>query len=766
MRSSETGSPAAFGRAGCGGWFAQACAAWLVGVVWVAPVAAQAPAPVASEEPTLEQVFTDYLHFARMGMFDEAGAFGKALLARPDCKPDAMLNLSERYRNSIATLQLLVDGTSLADSAAKILEIIHAGAVEKRKNPEQITQSIALLAGDPTQRMVGMDRLKEAGEYAVPWLVDYLGDPAKRESYPYAERALPQLGRPAINPLVESLRTDKDALRQTLIDALGEMSYPQAMPYLRRIADDAKASDAVRKTATEAIARILGRNPDVRDLPAPQAFVRLATLYYYNTPSLRADPREELANVWFYKGEKLAYTPVPRAIFNEVQCMRCCEQALALQPDLDDAVALWLAANFRREAILGMDVRSVASDDKALADATRPKDYPRSVYFAMILGPRYSHMTLARGIHDRDVPVALGAVTALSGTASASELVGPEDVKQALTLALKFPDALVRINAALALARSLPKADFTGSRTVVPILASALDLRGRMNVLIADPGDESRLLLEGLARKQNAAVASAATFTEAINRARKEMTQVDLVILASDIEKPDVLEALAKIQKDDLLELAPVLLAVKPDGRAVAEAVASTDDRVVRLPIPKAAGLTDAELETMGQVFAEATERAQRTYRRRPIGEDEAVHLAAEAADALRLIAVSGTKLFDFGIAEEALIRTCSHPDEDMRLTAASALAWAGTSSAQSAIAKLALDKGGSKEQRIAALGILSESAKRFGRLLTDDLVAELTSQALREPDLEIRTAAGQALGALSLGGGEAAEIIHMHPTS
>ena len=721
------------------------------------------PAVEVPGDISLEQMFADYLHFARMGRFAEAQAYARAMLARSDLKPEAMLALSEKYRNSIETLQMLISGSSIGDNAGKILEVINEGAVRKRKSPEQITEAIQMLAGTPTQRMVGMERLQYAGEYAVRWMVATLTDPARKDLHPYVERALPKIGKEAVNPLVAALEVKEDWVCQTLMDALGELGYPQALPYLRRIAADAARSESVRKTAARAIARIVATDPSLKEDVAPaEAFLDLAEQYYADVPSLRADERQPLANVWYLKNNDLVAVAIPRGIYGSVQCMRCCEDALALNAGMPEAVALWLAADFRREASLGMDVQSVETDERSAADLTRPRDYPRSQYFARCFGPRHAHRALGRAVRDRDAVVALGAVTALQGVASASELVGPEDVKQALTLALRFPDVLVRIHAALALAEALPPRDFHGSQEVVPILSSALELRGRPNVLIADPDPDTRRLLQAAFSSDNTNLIVAEKFGEAADRARREVPQLDLIVLASDIDAPSVPEALAVLRKDDRLELTPVVLVVKPGGFPVATKASAIEPRIERVVPVKFAGLDDAEMAALRDSLTDAWARARKSYGRPAITEARALALALEAADALRLIAMTGTSVFRFAGAEPALVRACSHADESMRLKAAAVLAWAKTETAQSAIARLALDSTGSARQRVAGLAILAESAKRFGRLMGDDLVNSLTDQALHEPDLAIRTAASQALGAMDLGSDRAAEIIRL----
>lgn len=730
----------------------------------VPPADAAAPAtekaPVGDIPAGVEAQFADYLHFARMGKFDAAELYAAALLANAEFTPEKALALSEKYRNSRETLIMLVDSSSIRENAAKILKRVRDGEADNRKSPKQIADAIDWLSGDPTQRAVGLDRLQYAGEYAIPWVVDRLRDSSKKDLYPYIERVLPKIGKGAVSPLVIALQIKEDSVRETLIDALGSLGYPQALPYLARIAQDGKQTDSVRKTARESIQKILKTDPALKEMPAPVGFLSLAEMYYTDTPSLRANESEEMANVWTLKDNALVPIAIPRQIYNSVMCMRCCEDALALQSDMLEAVALWSAANFRREAELGMNVQSVEADPKALADRTRSETYPRSLYFARSFGTRYALMTLARGIKDSDTPVALGAVTALDGIASVNAMVGPDEAKQPLVSALSFPDVLVRITAALSLAKAMPPQNFQGSHLVIPILASAIDLRGTVNVLVIDPVESSRQLVTELAQKNGGTVIATATLSEAVNQARQQMAQVDLVVLSSELKSPGVVEAIKQIKADDRLALAPLVIAAQPGSAVEAINAGSVDRRIERFIVRKAEGLSNEEMTQLGTLFAQAWAQAGRKFGHQAISPEQSLKLSLAAADALRRVAMSGTSVFKFKVAEPALIRACSHTDETLRLKVAAVLAWSDSAAAQAAIAQLALDAAATEMQRVAAFDILAESAKRVGKKMSDDLIKSLIDQSMNDANLTIRTAASQALGAFNLAGGRAAEII------
>ena len=163
-------------------------------------------------------------------------------------------------------------------------------------------------------------------------------------------------------------------------------------------------------------------------------FFQLAEKYYDEDPSVRADPRLAEANVWYWddtagKGT-LTAVPVPTRIFGQVMAMRTAQEALRIEEDKTNAIALWLTANVRRESRLGLDIENGDPNVTGELDATRPDIFPRALYYTQAAGPRYAHLVLERAVKDRDTAVALGAIEALRITAGESSLIGTEDYKQ------------------------------------------------------------------------------------------------------------------------------------------------------------------------------------------------------------------------------------------------------------------------------------------------------------------------------------------------
>ena len=264
---------------------------------------------------------------------------------------------------------------------------------------------------------------------------------------------------------------------------------------------------ATRTAANAAIAQIEALSGRSISGDPANVFFWLAEKYFNEDPSVRANPALDGANVWYWTDESLSATVVPPRVFGSVMAMRCCEEALRLDNNNAEAIALWLAADIRRESRLGMDTES--GDPSELAspdDDTRPEGFPRALYFTQAAGPTYAHLVLERAVRDQDAAVALGAIEALRITAGEVSLIGTEDFKQPLVRALQFPDLVVRIRAALALGAALPKSRFAGSQFVVPMLSDALGQTGAREILVIDPVEDTRNHIAGELRSLDAKV--------------------------------------------------------------------------------------------------------------------------------------------------------------------------------------------------------------------------------------------------------------------
>ncbi len=356
---------------------------------------------------------------------------------------------------------------------------------------------------------------------------------------------------------------------------------------------------------------------------------------------------------------------------------------------------------------------------------------------------------LARGLKDADQSVILGALAALRDTAGASNLTGTEDYKQPLATALRFPNLVVRIRAALVLANALPDKKFEGSANVVPALSEALAQTGQKHAIVIDPDEANRNRVVGILREAGFQVIAGGDFYKTLQDARKNAPSLDLVLLATDIKQPGLNAELQDLRKDYLFASASTVLMVTPADEEVVRPLLHLDSRL--------GGVSD---DAPADVLLAEYDRVRRQVGAVSLDRKVALDMAIQAAKALRLVAITNNKVYDCKDAQPALIKALSHPEPTLRVTCAEVLAESKTPEAQQAIAKLALDPNQDKPLRIEVFAALANSAKANGNLLTDDLRGQVSAAATQAKDLDIRTAASQALGALNLPSNLASEII------
>ena len=219
------------------------------------------------------------------------------------------------------------------------------------RNPKRIIADIERLDKGPRAYMNAREHLSAAGEFAGPYYIEYLRNADKKLLQPYVIRVMIEIGRPLLPPLVQQLQTPEAGQKITIIQIIGQIGYPQALPYLDAVAADKKTTEDVRKAAAEAIARI-----DPKGLratgSAADAFLGLAeSSTTSNRRSDRSIPPRRPIPVWYYDHglDNVAGVPVPTAIWNDVQALRAAETCLKLDPTEGKAISLWLAADIRRE---------------------------------------------------------------------------------------------------------------------------------------------------------------------------------------------------------------------------------------------------------------------------------------------------------------------------------------------------------------------------------------------------------------------------------
>jgi hypothetical protein len=412
---------------------------------------------------TLKQNWNDFLHYITIGRFDLAKGYAQAILeSNPD--PLELLTLSEENPRGYALLLKVTEtasDTELVELSKKVLDVIEQGRFTRRTDPKIIGEEIRRLSSTARGKLAAVERLQNAGEYAIPFMLDAMMDKSRKEEFPNIVWALPQIGRDAIRPLTAALQTEDVGLKAEIIKALGKIQYPQSLPYLKYIIEKDDSTE-LRNLAGQSIKQI---DPAALKAPAAQLFYNLGEDYYNRAPSLAPMEDANFANIWFWdsQGRHLVREKVDRSYFNELMAMRACEWTLKADAGFGQAIGLWLAAYCKAEST-GLNMPSYFGPGHADA-----------MTYATTAGPEYLHQALALALKDKNAHVALCMVEALATTAGEKSLfyrIGPT---QPLVQALSFDDKAVRYSAAIAIAAAGPKENFAESKLVVKNLIEAIE---------------------------------------------------------------------------------------------------------------------------------------------------------------------------------------------------------------------------------------------------------------------------------------------------
>lgn len=476
---------------------------------------------------TLEDNYNDFLHYTSIGRYDLAKGYAKAVLqSNPD--PEELFEISKKntqgYEFLLKVKQIAPDA-ELGELSSKVLEIIDQGRFARRIDPAVIVEEVNRLSTTERGWLIASQRLHDAGEYAIPFMLDAMSDPSREDEFPDIVRALPKVGRDAIRPLAVALQTDNIKIKARIIEALGEIRYPQALGYLKYIIENDSSAE-LQQLAKNSMGQI---DPVAVRVPAAQLFYQLAESYYYHAQSLSPVGDAPTSNVWFWDSQKRL--PVREAVakdyFYELMAMRSCEWALKADPKYGPAIGLWLAAYFKAEST-GIE-QMPEYFGSGHADA--------SVY-ATTAGVEYLHQALARAIRDKNAFVALGIIEALGTTAGEKSLMYRVGQNQPIIQALSFDDKKVRYSAAIAIAAAGPKDYFVESKLVAANLAEALRQAAPSSDMAADNWNEeiansyalrSVTAMYELGRTRNPAIDLSLAQSALVSAAKDERTEIKVL---------------------------------------------------------------------------------------------------------------------------------------------------------------------------------------------------------------------------------------------
>ena len=162
--------------------------------------------PITAVPAELQNDWRMLVFYFKLARFDLAKAQGEKVLAANPA-PAAVLALAESPSTGYDLVVKMVRVTEMGDVPAKILKLADEGARTKRTDTSRIQSNLIRLGQGPRPYFLAMQELRYSGPYVVPHALAILQDPGKKELAPFVRRALTDLGRPVVLPLVRALKT-------------------------------------------------------------------------------------------------------------------------------------------------------------------------------------------------------------------------------------------------------------------------------------------------------------------------------------------------------------------------------------------------------------------------------------------------------------------------------------------------------------------------------------------------------------------------------
>jgi hypothetical protein len=705
------------------------------------PAATPAATPAPEANKTLDSAVADFWHYGKIARYDLANAEGQRILtagAEPVKVLEAfekVVSQREREPAALERWMLRFQGIDpLKDTATQIQKVLQEGSYARRSMPEFIKANIERLSTNERGYTNGLSRLRQSGELSVPFMLDYLKDPSKVQYHTSIRRALVDLGKLGLNPLVAATEMKDPELLITVVRALGDLGYDSAVPYLAKLAADANQPPTVKEVTNLSLAKL--SSVPASTLNVADQFHQLGEKFYYGTSSIASDNRNPAAFIWSWDEAKgLIKTDVPHEIYNDLMTMRSTEYALKAAGGTMDSLSLWLAANYKREVQL----------PAGQTDKTRAEAQPNAHYYGVTAGTQYLNAALARSLKDHDSAVAMKII------ASLQEIVGTNNLFQTSSVgpladAMQYPDRLVRFEAAFAIAQSLPQGDFTGKDAVVPLLGEALSQTGQTSVVVAMPSqDATNATVEAL--KGAGMTATGAPGAEPAVTAANALSSVDVIIVSEDLGAPEVDRFLQLAGSNAKLQGAAKIIVTKTPASAYAQR--ATNDSM--LSVTQAADAPGLQ---------QAIEAARKKAGSLSLSPETATQYAQRSADLMRKLAIARQGSLDLSQAKPSLLSALDDARPEIVKSAGAVLGLVNVREAQPGLLAKAGDDKTADDVKISLYKSLAQNAKFFGNQLDTAAVEGLSKTVSSAANLDVRNAAAEARGALNLPADQAKTLI------
>jgi hypothetical protein len=568
-----------------------ALAAGLLVAAGLVPVRAQDP---RVEPPKAPAEWFSALEFElNTGQYDAALYYLRGFLAANPTDKD--LVAIERDRGFAAFLRFRAikwsadpkidaEGRQFAEQA---IEKVNAALKRELGDPQRIARYIRNLSASPEERAYAIMELQRSGALAIPQIIATL----RQETDPYQKalilNVLPILPSDTIAPLLAAFDMPENAVLKVQIlqslalrRDLGQLvarAETNPLPTLEYLAASPRQAPEVRKTAAELASRLLAVPPTRLPL-AKVELTRFADRFNRHEASF-INPNA--VPVWRWEDNRLVNYAATASQAEEYFGLRYARWALDLDPAYEPAQIVFLSIATEKAMERGgleQPLSQVAPD---------VHDLLATVYAGALIG------TLDRALADKRTAVALGITRAL-GERAEIQAARPERGRPGvLVRALDFADRRVQLAAADALLRLPGPPVHQASARVVEVLRRAVAADSEtslpiapLRVLVAHFQPQQAERMADAVRSAGYEAVVVRTGRELMRRL-KEASDIDAVILDSELPNPPIEDTLASLRYDVHVGLLPVRVVYQPALPGATTYVAN--GRLVSVNLPPAA---------------------------------------------------------------------------------------------------------------------------------------------------------------------------------
>ncbi len=658
-----------------------------------------------AQEHDVVTALEDFIHYSLVANVEFAEEFAMQLVRDEISDEDfykVVTETKERHERFDRAIGWAMFVTDLEPLAARLEERFENGRTSLIRNASRLQESIELLQGTTRQKILAEKRLKEAGEYAVPALLETLRSSNDAQTARTVREMLVSIQRDAVLPLSVALPHLDLNSKVLVTKVLGDIGYQHAAPVLIARVQDTQESPAVRQAASQALSRLgVDENANLSVLNTV-----VANQFFDGQESVI--PVVVGGNNLFWEWDsqqQLVPLDVPQEVFGDVMAMYFASKALGLNQENENAMSVFVAANLRRERGLA------GQHDRVYGTLPYSPEF-----YATVFGPNVAQLVLADAMDRGDTTLTLEAIAALSETAGAQSLLSGD---KPLMRAMYYPDKRVQYEAALTLASTLPRESFIESYRVVPLLASAVRSGGdSFTIVIGDDADARREIASFLENNGWIVVGQGDSVNQAV-QASGVVPGIDLaVVLTRNADKGmAVSNAIAALPETTVTPT--FVLTSGGDAQVMANLIGERD-----MVETADADISDsAKLGVIEDLLAKASGGQ--------LGYEEQLAFSNRALEVLRDIALADTVL-EVDDATRTLIDALSVADFDTQTIIAQTLSMIDDPLAQRALIDAALEDS-DVDQRVMLLDEAASSVRRWGNFAGEwqvEMVVDLAENA------------------------------------